>query len=133
MWLFSGNSSNKFEISQKALEFENTWREKPQDVRLNEYTTVTQKHPDKIPVIVFGHKTLPELTKHKFIVPREITVGQFIHVLRQNMNLSPEKALFIFIQNQLVTNSLLMSEVHHKYQSADGFIYVNVMAENTFG
>jgi GABA(A) receptor-associated protein len=130
MWLFTRNN---FEISEKAQEFETTWREKPQEARLKEYTTVITKHPEKIPVIVFGHKTLPELAKHKFIVPREMTVGGFIHVLRQNMNLSPEKALFIFIQNQLVANSSLMTEVHHKYQSPDGFLYVNVMAENTFG
>jgi hypothetical protein len=34
-------------------------------------------------------------------VPSDLTVGQFVYVIRKRIKLSPEKAIFIFVKNVL--------------------------------
>jgi GABA(A) receptor-associated protein len=34
-------------------------------------------------------------------VPADLTVGQFVYVIRKRIKLSPERAIFIFIDNKL--------------------------------
>merc|ERR1711938_123213 len=44
------------------------------------------KHPDRIPVIVEKRPrdaTLPLIDKKKFLVPADLTVGQFVYVIRK--------------------------------------------------
>lgn len=37
----------------------------------------------------------------RFLVPRDMSVGQFIHILSSRLHLSPGKALFVFVKNTL--------------------------------
>jgi len=34
-------------------------------------------------------------------VPADLTVGQFVYVIRKRVHLSPEKAIFVFVKNTL--------------------------------
>jgi len=48
--------------------------------------SIRAKHPDRIPVIVdkrAGDSSLPEIDKKKFLVPSDLTVGQFMYVIRK--------------------------------------------------
>ncbi len=38
---------------------------------------------------------------HRYLVPADLTVGQFVYVIRKRIKLSPEKAIFIFVKNVL--------------------------------
>lgn len=38
---------------------------------------------------------------HRYLVPADLTVGQFVYVIRKRIKLSPEKAIFIFVNNVL--------------------------------
>jgi GABA(A) receptor-associated protein len=38
---------------------------------------------------------------HRYLVPSDLTVGQFVYVIRKRIKLSPEKAIFIFVKNVL--------------------------------
>jgi GABA(A) receptor-associated protein len=40
-------------------------------------------------------------TPPRFLVPADLTVGQFVYVIRKRIKLSPEKAIFIFVKNVL--------------------------------
>jgi GABA(A) receptor-associated protein len=44
---------------------------------------------------------IPTIDKKKYLVPSDMTVGQFIYVIRKRIKLSPEKAIFIFVNNVL--------------------------------
>lgn len=44
---------------------------------------------------------IPDIDKKKYLVPADLTVGQFVYVIRKRIKLSPEKAIFIFINNVL--------------------------------
>eukprot|EP01018_Ginkgo_biloba_P037338 Gb_21524 [translate_table: standard] len=42
---------------------------------------------------------IPNIDKKKYLVPADLTVGQFVYVIRKRIKLSAEKAIFIFVDN----------------------------------
>jgi len=41
------------------------------------------------------------LSVRRYLVPADLTVGQFVYVIRKRIKLSSEKAIFIFVKNGL--------------------------------
>jgi GABA(A) receptor-associated protein len=37
----------------------------------------------------------------RYLVPADLSVGQFVYVIRRRISLPPEKAIFIFVRNTL--------------------------------
>jgi GABA(A) receptor-associated protein len=78
-------------------------QEHPLEKRQAEAARIREKYPDRIPVIV--EKTeksdIPDIDKKKYLVPADLTVGQFVYVIRKRIKLSSEKAIFIFVKNVL--------------------------------
>ena len=86
---------------------------------------VFEKFPGRIPVIVeraANAKTIPLIDKNKFLVPADLTLSQFIYVIRKRLVLPPEQALFLFVGNTLSTTSVLMKELYSKHKEEDGFM-----------
>lgn len=98
---------------------------------------LADKFPGRIPVFVLRDKridpSIPHLPKTKFLVPRDLRVGQFIFIIRRQLKLPAEKALFLFIGGALPTTSCLMSEMHSLHKSPDGALRVTYMSESVFG
>ncbi|XP_038876334.1 autophagy-related protein 8f isoform X2 [Benincasa hispida] len=71
--------------------------------RKAEAARIREKYPDRIPVIVekAERSDIPSIDKKKYLVPADLTVGQFVYVIRKRIKLSPEKAIFIFVDNVL--------------------------------
>jgi len=111
--------------------------EHPFEKRVEEAEKILKKHPDRIPVICEKHensKDIPEIDRKKYLVPQELTVGQFVYVVRKRLRLPPEKAIFIFVDGHLPsTGAALMSQMYKDYKDQDGFLYVTYSGENTFG
>lgn len=103
--------------------------------RKQEAQRIIEKYPDRIPVIAERRKDsdVPDIDKKKYLVPKDLTVGQFVYVIRKRIKLSPEKALYIFCNKQLLSTSAQMTEVYKQYVATDGFLYVHYSAEKTFG
>jgi len=72
------------------------------------------------------------MNKHKFLVPFDFTIGQFMFVVRRRMKLAPEKAIFLFINNKLYNSSQLISNIYDN-NNENGVLYVTYTSENTFG
>lgn len=70
---------------------------------------------------------------NRYLVPADLTVGQFVYVIRKRIRLSPEKAIFVFVRNVLPPTAALMSSVYEDHKDEDGFLYVAYSGENTFG
>lgn len=46
----------------------------------------------------------------RYLVPREMSVGQFIHILSSRLHLDPGKALFVFVKNTLPQTGIFAIE-----------------------
>ncbi|KAI6672800.1 hypothetical protein NL676_000706 [Syzygium grande] len=103
--------------------------------RQAESARIKEKYPDRIPVIVErAEKTeVPDIDKKKYLVPADLTVGQFVYVVRKRIKLSPEKAIFVFVKNILPPTAAMMSAIYEENKDEDGFLYMTYSGENTFG
>lgn len=80
-----------------------------------------------------SNSKLNDIDKNKYLIPLNLKVGQFIYVIRKRMKLSPEKAIFLFIDGKLLHSNSSIHEVYHLYRERDGFLYVKYSEENVFG
>ena len=104
--------------------------------RFKESQKMLKNYPDRIPVIVGkldSDNFLPDIEKHKYLVPCDLAISQFMYVIRKQMKLPPEQALFIFINSTIYTSKTLISKVYEERKSEDGFLYITYAGENTFG
>jgi GABA(A) receptor-associated protein len=76
---------------------------------------------------------IPDIDKKKYLVPADLTVAQFVYVIRKRIKLQPEKAIFIFVNNTLPPTAALMSRIYAEQKDEDGFLYVTYSGESTFG
>jgi GABA(A) receptor-associated protein len=56
-----------------------------------------------VPVICerAGKSNVPLIDKKKYLVPQDLSIGQFMYVVRKRIKISPEKAVFIFVDGIL--------------------------------
>ncbi|KAL8089215.1 autophagy-related protein 8i [Apium graveolens] len=103
--------------------------------RCQESQDIIAKYPDRVPVVAerYSKTDLPEMEKKKYLVARDMSVGQFIHILSGRLRLDPGKALFVFVENTLPQTSSLMETVYDSYKDEDGFLYMCYSSEKTFG
>ncbi|KAK6118972.1 hypothetical protein DH2020_047258 [Rehmannia glutinosa] len=124
--------------------------------RRAEAARIREKYPDRIPMgclkFLYGaseqhlltyidgvivekaeRSDIPNIDKKKYLVPADLTVGQFVYVIRKRIKLSAEKAIFIFVDNVLPPTGAIMSAIYDEKKDEDGFLYVTYSGENTFG
>ena len=96
---------------------------------------ILEKYPDRIPIIVERsiRTDVPEIDKKKYLVPKDITVGQFVYIIRKRIKLAPEKAIFLFLNETIPPTASLLSELYVDNKDEDKFLYLTYAGENTFG
>src|SRR6266496_6193702 len=72
------------------------------------------------------------IDKKKYLVPADLTVGQFVYVIRKRIKLSPEKAIFIFVDEVLPPTAALMSSIYEEHKDEDGFFIHNILWRKYF-
>uniref|UniRef100_A0A8C4Q969 Microtubule associated protein 1 light chain 3 gamma n=2 Tax=Eptatretus burgeri TaxID=7764 RepID=A0A8C4Q969_EPTBU len=106
-------------------------------LRKQEVVGIRTKFPNKIPVIVerFGkEQDLPLLDKTKFLVPQELTMSQFVTIIRNRMSLRPTQAFYLMVNRRnLASMSSSMAELYTEHQDEDGFLYVTYASQEMFG
>jgi GABA(A) receptor-associated protein len=90
-----------------------------------------------VPIIVGRAEivTTPLIKKHKYVVSREMSFGNFIIQLKSNMeNFNEKTNIFVFFpDNTLVPINEKISYLYDKYKNNDGFLYITYSVESTFG
>ncbi|KFM57557.1 Microtubule-associated proteins 1A/1B light chain 3C, partial [Stegodyphus mimosarum] len=106
-------------------------------LRKDESTDVRQKYPHKLPIIVEkaeGEKSLPTLDRVKFLAPDDMSMSQFIGILRSRLNLKPTQAFYLMVRNRCITTlSQSVAEVYWEYKDEDGFLYTTYAAHEMYG
>ena len=70
---------------------------------------------------------LPDLDNKKYLVPKDLTIGQFFFIIRKRINLKPEEGLYFFINNQMPLLSATMGSIyqvsHFHFQKIEPFYF----------
>ena len=112
--------------------------------RMDQFYKVNSTHPNKIPVIVERAPQssssrrnpatmLPDIDKNKYLVPGDLTVVQFMHLIRKRIKLANDQALFIYVNGTLPASSTMFSSLYAEHKDEDGFLYVVYAGESSFG
>ena len=100
-----------------------------------EFNRLRTKYPDRIPVIIESEL----LTKNKFLVPLDLHVSQLQFVVRKKLKKVYEnESIFLFFRKG---KKSLLKPSHQTIENIfnecvpnlDGFLYVDLQKENTFG
>ena len=106
-------------------------------IRSIEAKRIMKKYPSRVPVICERaiNSDVAEIDKKKYLVPSDLTIGQFVFVIRKRIKLNPAKAIFLFIGDECVIppTAQLMSIVYDEHKDKDGYLYIKYSGENTFG
>ena len=114
--------------------------------RCNESARIRQKYEHRVPIIVHRsshEKTIPPINRRKFLVPDDLSMAQFMYIIRKRIKLNSETSLYLFVGDSidkssrksgaLVPTSQTISQVDAEYRDPDGFVYITYAGESTFG
>lgn len=103
--------------------------------RKEESARIFEKYPNMLPIIFEKQKgnSIKDLDKFKIMISNKHTVSEFVLCMRKRINLKPEDAMYIFINNTLPPMNCLMSQVYKENKDEDGFLYIVYASEATFG
>jgi GABA(A) receptor-associated protein len=104
-------------------------------LREGELERIQRNYPDKIPIFITkaAHDSVPDIKRHKFLVPPQFTMAEFVLSIRRWLLLTPEQAIFIFINNTLPMTGSTMAELYTRHRDSDGILRMTYASENTFG
>ena len=119
----------------RTKEDANITDEETLEKRKLESEKILKKYPDRIPCLVYNAKksNLPKLMKKKFLVPGELTIQQFLKVIRLRIKIREDQALFLFVNNILCKGTSTLSEAYAQHKGEDGFLTFHLCEESTFG
>lgn len=101
-----------------------------------EASYLLSQYPDRIPIICHPKDYNKITYKHrvKYLVPDSLSFAQFQYVIRKNIQMKKEDALYFFVNNRIIpSSSMSISEIYSKYKNKDNFLYIVYSTENTFG
>nr|XP_033791617.1 microtubule-associated proteins 1A/1B light chain 3C [Geotrypetes seraphini] len=105
--------------------------------RKSEVAGIRAKFPRKIPVIVERYqreKSLPLLDKTKFLVPQDLSMSQFVTIIRNRLILTSTQAFYLLVNNKsLASMSQTLAELYEDHKDEDGFLYMTYASQEMFG
>lgn len=94
---------------------------------------ILEKYKDRVPIIVLADIKDFILEKNKFLVPKDLSFGQFCYIVRKRVKLSENDGLYFFINNKLIANNQCVEVIYKNNKNDDGFLYITLKKEETFG
>ena len=94
--------------------------------------TLKKKYPNRIPIIVTPSNNV-KLKKTKFLVPGDLTMTQFLIVLRKYTTLNKSQALFLFVNDVIPAQNKTLFTLYKEHFDSEGPFLLTVSKENTFG
>ena len=103
--------------------------------RLRQSEQIRQKYPDRIPVFCEPEENscVPSVDKNRFLVPQNLTICEFMAVIRKRIKVAPNYAISLYIEGNIPTGTEQMSSLYDKHAADDGFLSITYKSENTFG
>ena len=109
---------------------------KTKEERIKIFNEIIKKNPSKIPIICEkdSNSNLKGIDKTRYLVSGDLTVSQFMSLIRKKINLHKEYALFLLVKGKRAITGLdTMSDLYKKYKDEDGFLYISYTCEMIWG
>ena len=130
------SSVEKSSVEKQSTDNKSSDKESKKDDKMTEYNRIIKRYPDKIPIILTMCEqctNLPPLVKNKYIVPKDISIAQFLFIIRKKLNINESMAIFFFCKKKLIPTSKKLEDIYDEYKEDNGFVYFEYTSENTFG
>jgi GABA(A) receptor-associated protein len=103
--------------------------------RIDETNRIRAKYPERVPIIVkkTAGSDLKDIDKSKYLAPVDMTLSQFIIIIRKRIKIESDKAIFVFIENILPPLTSTMAYLYEHMKNEDGYLYIYYNGESTFG
>ena len=59
-------------------------------------------------------------------MPCDLSIGQFLYVVRKRLKLPAEQAIFLFVNGTIPPSSRMISQIYEEHRDPDGFLYLQV-------
>ena len=92
-----------------------------------------EKHPNMLPVIVSNFKDMPKLDKEKYLVPKDLLLGQLISIVKHRLKIKPSEGIMVYVNDCILPTCSTMSVIFDAHASPEGFLYLKYSKENVFG
>ena len=109
-----------------------------ENISQNAINMLLLKYPSKRPFIVKpADKNQPNISKNKYLVPLEITISEFVYILKKRITIKHNDAIFIFIETNngdmiIPKLSERIIDIYEKH-NINGHVNMKYSIENTFG
>lgn len=102
-----------------------------------------REYPGHVPTFVqYGHDSMI----HRYVIPRDSSFGHFLVAFRRKIQLRASEALMALVEKQdyddknnesiksfQVTSNRTIGELADEYLNKDGYLYINMTTQHTFG
>jgi len=106
----------------------------PEYKRKNDSYRLLERYPDKRPVILIkGSKETPEIDRFKYMVHCDMTIAEFLSIIRKHIKITKDQAIFLMVNNAIVKQSDIIKTVYNSDKDPDGLLYITYIVESTFG
>ncbi|NWJ03870.1 MLP3C protein, partial [Crypturellus undulatus] len=79
-------------------------------------------------------KTLPALTRTKFLVSQDLPLSQFAVTLRTRLCLASSQTFYLLAADRALPNGMAtMQELYREHRDEDGFLYLTYASQEVFG
>ena len=120
------------ESAEKNKEDLATFKSLPLHVRQHQSNKWLNRYNDSIPTLCSYLNF--NLTMYKYLIPSSFTVGQFLHTIRKKLDMKKTEAMYMYTESHiLLSTGSLMKVVYDEHKNQDGFLYIIIALENTFG
>lgn len=112
--------------------------------RKKESSKVMTKYNESVPVITnflkkpkkFFSFTKEDTSKNynlKFLFLKNAEVTNLINVIRKRNDINPNVGLYLSCNDDMINLHDKFGDIYNKYKDEDGFLYIDISEENTFG
>ncbi|NXX51641.1 MLP3C protein, partial [Tricholaema leucomelas] len=93
--------------------------------------------PSPLQVIVERYqkeRTLPPLTRTKFLVAEDLPLAHFASALRSRLCLASSQTFYLLLDNKALPGvAMTMQELYQASKDEDGFLYLTYASQEMFG
>lgn len=97
-----------------------------------EVSLIKEKYPTYIPILIRSSKI--KFTQYKYLVNEEVSISQFMIIIKKKIELKPYEAVYLFVNNTIPKGSILLKSLYNNNKDLDtDMLIITVCKENTFG